>query len=264
MALTLSTTTEMSKPKSEGVPILIDIRSANLCVGDRVLIRDLSLTLHRGMRIGLTGPSGCGKTTLLRSIVGRKLSVFSSAQRFDLNYSRVGYVPQRGGMLPWFSLGRNLHILAPPSADSVWCEEVLDLMELSHVSNSFPDQLSGGESQRARLACAIVSQPVLCCADEPLTEVGLQQKWRLLERWSGEISRRNASLILVSHDVDTLIYLCDEIIILGGSHNAPSGVVSRVEVITTPHPRKPTHLTDSSLESIRKQMVATLYLGGSG
>lgn len=253
--------TGINSSHTEQSPLLVDIQSIDLHLGGRLLIKDLTIQLAHGARIGLTGPSGCGKTTLLRSIAARSLDVHSTAQQFALTTSRVGYIPQSGGMLPWYSLIRNLKLFTDPDAGEGWFSTVLSMMELDLVGNSFPDQLSGGESQRARLACAIVARPALCCADEPLTEVGLQQKWRLLERWSVEMSKRNSGLVLVSHDVDTLAYLCDEVIVLGEYRGKGSSVTSRLLVNGTPHPRNPSLLSDNSTEAFRHQVIEKLYAG---
>lgn len=241
---------------------LIDLDEVCLSISDRILIQNFKLRLESGRRIGLTGPSGCGKTTLLRSIIGRKLTSGSSAAQFKLADCQIGYVPQQGGLLPWFSLRRNLNVFAAINVEDKekWCTDILALVELTQVGTTFPERLSGGEIQRARLACAIAARPTLCCADEPLTEVGLQQKWRVLERWSSEMSERQTSLILVSHDIDALIYLCDEIIALGGPTGQPVRTVARFVVSAEHHPRKLDDLNDSSFESIRREMVNTLYL----
>ncbi len=241
---------------------LVDLDDLRLNISSRKLIHGFKLRLESGMRIGLTGPSGCGKTTLLRSIIRRKLTDGSTAGRFKISHCRIGYVPQEGGILPWYSLRRNLNVFAAMNQKDKerWCKDVLALVELTHVGTKFPGRISAGELQRARLACAIATQSTLCCADEPLTEVGLQQKWRVLERWSYEMSKRLTSLILVSHDVDTLIYLCDEIIALGGPPKQPVKTVARFVVSAGSHPRKPSDLNDPSLESIRRTIVDTLYL----
>jgi ABC-type nitrate/sulfonate/bicarbonate transport system ATPase subunit len=142
-----------------------------------------------------------------------------------------------------------------------WCEAVLAATELTGVEKAFPAQLSGGELQRARLACAMAPKPGLCCADEPLTEVGLLQKWRVLNRWSTEMSERHTALLLVSHDVDILMYLCDEIILLGGPSDEPARIISRFVMHDEPHPRNLTSLSTRPFEEKRRAIIEILYLG---
>jgi ABC-type nitrate/sulfonate/bicarbonate transport system ATPase subunit len=235
--------------------LAINIEGLTLRIKDRVLIENFSFQLPTGTRVGITGPSGCGKTTFLRNIVGRKITPPSSAVRFEFCADRIGYVPQQGYLLPWYSLRRNIEVFAQHVPNrKEWCDNVLQWMELDGVAATFTDKLSGGELQRARLACAIASQPALFCADEPLTEVGLQQKWRLLRKWSEEMTRTSVSLLLVSHDVETLFYLCDEIIVIGGPKGQPATQTSRFDVAAQPHPRSPGQLDSKRIEDFRRLM----------
>ena len=177
------------------------------------------------------------------------------ATRFEFRAGRVGYVPQEGGLLPWYSLQRNLSVFAQHNDNhKEWCNDILRWMELDGVATTNTQKLSGGELQRARLACAIASRPSLFCADEPLTEVGLQQRWRLLKAWSGEINQRAASLILVSHDVETLFYLCDELIVLGGERGKPATEITPFTLPYQNHPRVPGQLDSKLIESFRQLM----------
>jgi ABC-type nitrate/sulfonate/bicarbonate transport system ATPase subunit len=245
---------------ASGVPAVVDIERLSLYAGRRILVQGLSIRLGAGRRIGITGPSGCGKTTLLRAVVSRSLKPLGSATRFAITPGRIGYIPQEGGLLPWYSLARNIG-LRIPAAESAQHDRVallLNSMELAGVRDDFPATLSGGELQRARLACAVAADPELYCADEPLTEVGLKQKWSVLERWSSEMGSRSASMLLVSHDLDTLTYLCDEVIVLRGAPGAPTGVFARIPVSGL-HPRDPQDLSTGQLERTRSMMFDALF-----
>lgn len=250
------------RPRGPPPDPLVELRALDLRVPGRRLIRDLTLRVGRGRRLGLTGPSGCGKTTLLRAIVRRELTDGSAAQTFHVSGERIGYVAQQGVLLPWYSLSRNLRVWsrsAPPDTDS-WRRNVLDLVELESASRTFPEHLSGGQKQRARLAVAIAPRPALYCADEPLTEVGIEQKWRLLFRWSKHMHEQQSSLILVSHDVDTLLYLCDEVLVLSGAGAEPASVAASFDVSSAQHPRDTTKLD----ATMRGALMACLLAGGSG
>jgi len=235
--------------------LAVAIEGLSLRINNRILIENFQLHLPAGRRIGITGPSGCGKTTLLRTIVAQQIKPPSKATRFEFRPGRVGYVPQEGGLLPWYSLQRNLSVFAQQNDNhKEWCKDILRWMELDGVAETNTQKLSGGELQRARLACAIASRPSLFCADEPLTEVGLQQRWRLLKAWSGEINERAASLILISHDVETLFYLCDELIVLGGERGKPATEITPFTLPDQNHPRVPGQLDSKLIESFRQMM----------
>jgi ABC-type multidrug transport system ATPase subunit len=238
--------------------LLLDLASLRLSLGNRVLIRDLSLQLHAGKRLGITGPSGYGKTTLLRNIVARDLSHPSRADRFHVTPGQIGYLPQTGGLLPWFTLQRNLEVLGScgMSHDPERTSRLLTDFELQHLASQRPVHFSGGEMQRARLACAMAAPRALVCADEPLTEVDVRQKWRVLDRWSRLLIADNSGLVVVSHDVDTLLGMCDEIVYL---HNEASelGTTPTRFSVDVAHPRVATDLTKEPLVGIRGAILRT-------
>jgi ABC-type nitrate/sulfonate/bicarbonate transport system ATPase subunit len=232
---------------------LLSIGEGTLRVGGRTLLHNIDIRVTRGARVGITGPSGCGKTTLLRNVVGRNWTYPSTAKYFHVTDHPIGYVPQDGGLLPWYSLEKNVIVRAPAPYDEA-SNAILALMELSDASGTFPFRLSGGELQRARLACALAVNPGLICADEPLTEVGLDQKWRLLNRLSSYILERDVGLLIVSHDIDTLLTLCDEVLIFGGM---PAEAVHRVH-LSPPHPRSTSALVGPELLAARSEIVRAL------
>ena len=71
----------------------------------------------------------------------------------------------------------------------------------------------------------------------------------------------NTALLLVSHDVDTLMYLCDEIIILDGSPNHPATTVNKFIIDEQTHPRNPKSLNSGLFENKRREILKHLYLG---
>lgn len=236
---------------------LVRVEDLRLFGGGRLLFEKFDLIIRRGERVGVTGPSGCGKTSLLRAIVGRNLAPGSTAKRFDITPDSIGYVSQGGELLPWYSLDRNIRVMAKRDGRRAdWCAEILSEMDLVQAAARFPRELSGGELQRARLAAAVVTRPSLYCADEPLTEVGLSQRWRLLERWSSRMSIGGAGLILVSHDVDTLMYLCDYIIAIRAVNGRPESLHRRVDLEGGAHPRSVADMTSGARSAERQNLLS--------
>lgn len=237
---------------------LIQIANLYLKLGELELIKNFSLSVSEGKRVGITGPSGCGKTTLLRSIIDASPPTGSSFECFAVNLGsseRIGYVPQSGGLLPWFSLARNLRYFAAHRNGSEevrhYVAEVAASVGLSSRLSHFPDQLSGGETQRALLACGMATEPRLFLADEPLTEVDLEKKWLLIERWSMQMAKLGSALFLVSHDIDVLLYLCDEVVVLEGSPARPIHHFN----LGLPHPRDRRALTGDEANRVRKTLT---------
>jgi ABC-type nitrate/sulfonate/bicarbonate transport system ATPase subunit len=242
----------------------IELRGLCLEIDGRTLVDDLSLVVQPGERVGITGPSGCGKTTLLRALVKRKID-FGTAVRFEIRSRRTGYIAQTGGLAPWYTVQENVRLFSSMdfAKDETKRQEIIEKCQISRLDTS-PVRLSGGEAQRARLACAAAVQPDLFCADEPLSEVGVEQRCELLSWWSGEIHRLRAALVLVSHDLDTLLYMCDRILVLRQCRDRKAQLRYEHQV-NLPHPRHFEDLGLDSLTTIRRQIVLQLLgtsLGG--
>jgi sulfonate transport system ATP-binding protein len=233
---------------------IVYIKGLNLKIGKQKLTSDLSLTIKKGQRIGITGPSGCGKTTLLKSILRNDISKGSEFEVFEINSElNISYMPQSTGLLPWFSLKKNLDTYK--KSDELY-EEVLEQFNLNANVNSFPKHLSGGEYQRAILASAIINKPELFIADEPLTELDLSNKWKFLKYWSEKIKEFESSLVLVSHDIETLIYLCDTIIVLT---DKPSKIKKELR-INTEHPRAIEYLVSEEFIKTKKELLEIMNI----
>jgi len=232
--------------------ILIDIEHLNLKIKNIDLLSDFSIKIFKSERIGITGPSGCGKSTLLKSIISDSLPKNSNTNKFfkDKNV-QYSYVPQTNGLLPWYSLKRNLDIF---KTDEPLYTETISEFKLNNCINNFPHQLSGGEYQRSILASAIIHKPNVFLADEPLTELDIVNKWELLSFWSEKIEQLTATLILISHDIDTLLYLCDRIIVLS---DKPSKILSEFS-INIPHVRNKDFLTSDVFNDSKKQLLGTI------
>jgi len=220
--------------------IHLNIENLNLLISNQLLLTNFNLSLNIGERIGLTGPSGCGKSTLLKSIISGKFPTSSSFNAFSKSeIKKIGYVPQTNGLLPWFSIKKQLSIF---SQKPNHINEVATNLKINLCMNNFPDEISGGEAQRSLLCCSILSNPDLYIADEPLTEVDLELKWRILKYWSKIIFESKSSLLIVSHDLDTLTYMCDKIIVLS---EKPSKIIKILE-INNNHPRDFKEILNSS------------------
>jgi putative ABC transport system ATP-binding protein len=148
-------------------------------------LRGVSLALEPGDFVALTGPSGCGKSTLLhlcgamdRPTAGRLLFDGQDLASLDddaltrLRRDRIGFVFQFFNLLPTLTVGDNIALpcllagMAPREAESR-AADVADRVGLGPRLAHYPQQVSGGEAQRAAIARALVHKPALVIADEP-------------------------------------------------------------------------------------------------
>ena len=148
-------------------------------------LRGVSLTLEAGDFVALMGPSGCGKSTLLRlcgamdrptsgrlAIEGRDLIGLDDDALTRLRRDRIGFVFQFFNLLPTLTLGDNIALpcllggMAAPEAEGR-ARELANRVGIGHRLAHYPQQVSGGEAQRAAIARALVHRPALVIADEP-------------------------------------------------------------------------------------------------
>ena len=193
-------------------------------------LRCVSLRVEAGKTVALVGESGCGKTTLLR-LFNRMAEPTSGEARvrgrdvagvdpIELR-RQTGYVQQEGGLLPHWTVGRNVELVPEllgwdetrrrDSADAL-----LDAVGLSPASyrGRYPNELSGGQRQRVAFARALAADPEVVLLDEPfgsldaLTRLELQAEFERLKRRLGK------TMLLVTHDLDEAFRLGDRIAVM--------------------------------------------------
>ena len=148
-------------------------------------LRGVSLSLEPGDFVALTGPSGCGKSTLLHlcgamdrpsagklTIEGRDVGGLNDDALTSLRRDRIGFVFQFFNLLPTLTIGDNIALpcllagLSARTAESR-AADLAARVGIGHRLKHYPQQVSGGEAQRAAIARALVHQPALLIADEP-------------------------------------------------------------------------------------------------
>ncbi|GGZ03480.1 ATP-binding cassette domain-containing protein [Novosphingobium colocasiae] len=159
----------------------------------------------------LLGPSGSGKTTVLRAIAGLERvpgtirfgdEAWQDGRHFVPAHKRpVGYVFQGGGLLPHLTVGRNLIYAArraPPGAFG--CDDVVARTGIGGLMDRIPARLSGGEMQRASIACALLRQPSLLLMDEPLSALDSEARGQFLGHFESLLATLPIPVIYVTHD----------------------------------------------------------------
>lgn len=213
---------------------LLEIQNASLSFGERVLWSNINLSVAAGEFIALIGANGSGKSMLLKSIIGsQKLSSgsisFLGADPGE-NNDQLGYVPQHRASdqgLPLrvrdavrFGLDGHKFGFSRTKSAQALVDAALAEVDASHLANKPIGALSGGEMQRVRVAQAVISQPKLLLADEPLSALDLNHQQRVSELINNQRRRLDSAVIFVTHDLNPIIEYVDRVVYLAqGKHS---------------------------------------------
>ncbi|UJA19522.1 ABC transporter ATP-binding protein [Thermoleophilia bacterium SCSIO 60948] len=252
----------------DGVGVRID---ASLRLGRTDVLDRFELSVAPGEVVGLVGPSGCGKTSLLELVAGLREPTSGSVETGGASdaagrLERCALMPQSDLLLPWADATANAAIGLEFGGDRrraarERAAEILRRFGLEGFEASRPAQLSGGMRQRVAFARSILSGKPVLLLDEPfgaldaITRASMQD-WLAGELGSAALGR--PTVLLVTHDVEEALLLCDRVAILAPR---PSRVI---ELVASPSPRsrpRAEALADPELAALRAR--ATRLLGGS-
>jgi len=186
----------------------------------RAIFSDINLDILSGQFAILTGPSGSGKSTLLNLISGIEpptsgkiivdgieLTALSEKRRTLFRRHQVGMVFQSFNLIPTLSVSENLMLPLDLTGVSrkeakLRVIETLDRVGLADRSNSFPEQLSGGEQQRVAITRALVHDPTLVLADEPTGNLDSDNAHQIMGIFKNLVKDEGKTLIVVTHRSD--------------------------------------------------------------
>jgi len=214
---------------------LLDIRGASLGFDSRVLWSDLNLSVEPGEFIALIGANGSGKSMLLKAILGTQPlsggSISFAGKPAGQQNHLIGYVPQHRNsdaglplrVIDAVRFGLDGHRLGFSLANKDAKKKALAALrevDAEHLANEPIGKLSGGEMQRVRVAQAIMSEPKLILADEPLSALDLKHQQRVSELINEQRERLGSAVIFVTHDLNPIIDFVDRVVYLAqGRHS---------------------------------------------
>ena len=223
-------------------------------------VNNASLQVPGSSVVGLVGESGCGKTTLARSIMGvlpKNARFAGGSIEFEgkeisgkeavlkkLRWRDIAYIPQSAmnSLDPVYRVGAQLkEVLTQRGGFSNSDAEQRSVelfklvgMEAARLSD-YPHQFSGGMRQRAAIALALALEPKLVIADEPVTALDVIVQRQILDTLKELQQRLGISVLIVTHDISVVAYVCDRVAVMYAGKVIESGPAA--DVLTAPfHP----------------------------
>ena len=232
----------------------VELDHAEVRIGGRAILQDVSLTIGHGEFVAVLGPNGAGKSTLMKAILGLvplaggAVRVLGTSPRQAR--TRIGYLPQRQSF-DRSTRVRGVDLVQLGIDGARWgvpvtltgrarerrrgererVREVIGLVGAEDYAGRPIGELSGGEQQRLLIAAALVRRPRLLILDEPLDSLDLSNQAAVAGLVRRISSAEGVSVLLVAHDVNPLLHHLDRVVYLGGGR-ALAGTVP--EVITAP------------------------------
>lgn len=214
------------------------------------VLKDLSLTMKPGECLGLVGKSGSGKTTLANLITGfikpisgkilfrgqevQDLSLRQRIRQFNCGIQMVFQDPY-SSFNPKMTIGKQL--MEPLEIRKSLSESEIEtkarhMLEQVGLSADYflryPHQLSGGQLQRVALGCALIVEPCLLIADEPVSSLDVSVQAQVLDLIIDLRKEFKFSCLFISHDLAVIYHLCDTIAVLNQGSIVEQGNVEKV------------------------------------
>jgi putative ABC transport system ATP-binding protein len=191
----------------------------------------ISVEFERGTFTAVMGPSGSGKSTLMHCMAGldtptsgrtfvgeQEIGLLDDAALTQMRRDRIGFVFQSFNLIPTLTAGENITLpvdLAGGKVDRGWFDYLVGQLGIADRLSHRPNEMSGGQQQRAACARALISRPDLIFADEPTGNLDSNSSGEMLAFLRRSVTEFGQSIVMVTHDArgaayaDRVVFLAD-------------------------------------------------------
>lgn len=209
---------------------MIQVRELTKFFGDKAVVENVSVNIHRGKITSFIGPNGAGKSTLL-SMVSRLLDADTGEVLVDQRnvkkmksgdfskqvsiLKQSNFMNARLTIRELVSFGRYPHSKGRLNAEDIrFVDQALDYMGLVDIQHSYLDELSGGQSQRAFIAMTIAQDTDYILLDEPLNNLDMKHSVQIMKILRNLVDELGKTVIIVLHDINFASVYSDRIVAL--------------------------------------------------
>lgn len=229
-------------PDKDTRPIKVEVKNLTKRFGDLLVLDDMSFEIRKGEFVCVVGPTGCGKTTFLNCLT--RIHMPSSGDLYidgvpaDPKKHNISFVFQEPSAMPWLTVKENVEYglkikKVPKEERERRVEQILDLLGLQSVRDSYPGSLSTSMESRVVIGRSFAMQPDLLLMDEPYGQMDVKMRFYLEDEVIRLWKELGSTIIFITHNIEEAVYLAERVLILS---NKPAKIKEEV-TIDLPHPR---------------------------
>lgn len=203
---------------------MLDLKDVSIKRDQKIIIKNLNLSVSSGTVTAVMGPSGIGKSSLVAAIcqlLPYDGQILWNKHKLSTKKTIIGWMPQDYGLFPWMRVKDNIsreiiirkrHSLNEEDRQNI--QRLCYELKINQLIDKFPGELSGGQKQRVALAKALALTPDLLLLDEPfsaLDNVVKQQAYQLL---SEELTKHPVTTLIITHDLREAVIFGDQLLFL--------------------------------------------------
>ena len=211
----------------DDIRVVFNTRTGSILHPNKVTAVDgLTIKLMPGETIGIVGESGCGKSTTkrtadMRKTIGRVISVVFQDPATALNARMTVHDQLLDPMI--------VHNVGTKAEREARIKELIEMVGLpSSVLEALPGQMSGGQRQRVAIARALSLKPDAIIADEPTSALDVSVRAQILNLLTDLKKELGLSMVFISHDIQTVRYISDNIIVMNKGKAVERGTAAEV------------------------------------
>lgn len=235
-------------------------------------VNDIDFEIREGEVVGLLGPNGSGKSTTVKMLLGLlyptggRLTVFGKSPKDVDTKKLIGYLPEETYLYKYLTAFETLDFFASlfhlsKAERESRCNQLLDMVGLSHAKNRLVGEFSKGMARRIGLAQAMINDPAFLILDEPtsgLDPIGCREVKDLILL----LKKRGKTVIVTSHLLSDVEEVCDRVIVLYGGQIRANGSMNDLLTIQSNNTITTPQLSEDAMNKIMATLNEVIPNGG--
>jgi ABC-2 type transport system ATP-binding protein len=229
-----SSATVAPPPAAAGIRLQGLVKTFRTPKGPVKAVRGVDVAIEPGETVALLGPNGAGKSTTIDMLLGLAdpdagtVSVFGGSAPDAVAAGRVGAMLQTGSLLRFLTVRELIDMMASLYPDPLGVDEVIELCGLEAVAQQRTEKLSGGQAQRVRFACALVSNPELLVLDEPTVAMDVEGRHAF---WSTmrDFASHGTTIVFATHYLEEADDFADRVVLMAHGRVVADGPTTEIK-----------------------------------